>query len=160
MTNKEKVLGIMRAQGRADALDLRGRAATMDGTAIIEEEAKIPVFDPSKDYTSWATGSPVRELVEGEYQVFTLITPHNASYYPGSTPNNTRALWSLRHTKDPKKAKPWLASAGTSGLYETDECCTENGHVYQNNYNNNEFSPSALPSRWTDLGTIEEVQNA
>ena len=158
MKNKQKVLDIMRAQGRMDALNLRSRASNMDGTAIIAEEAKIPVFDPQKDYSNWATGAPVRELVDGEYQVFTLITPHNASYYPGSTPSNTRSLWSLRHTKDPAKAKPWLVPAGTSGLYEADECCTDNGHVYRNNYPNNEFSPSALPDRWTDLGTTEDIQ--
>ena len=97
MTNQELILGVMRAQGKADALDLRARAP---------------------------------------------------------------ALWSIRHTKDPKRAKPWLAPNGTSGLYELDECATENGHVYQNGHDNNEFSPSALPERWTDLGTIEEVQGA
>lgn len=69
-------------------------------------------------------------------------------------------LHGQRHTKDPKRAKPWLAPNGTSGLYELDECATENGHVYQNTHDNNEFSPSALPERWTDLGTIEEVQGA
>lgn len=160
MTNQELILGVMRAQGKADALDLRARAPELDGTALIDEENKIPVFDGSKDYTSWKAGSPVRELVDGEWQVFTLITPHNASHYPGSTPSNTPALWSIRHTKDPKRAKPWLAPNGTSGLYELDECATENGHVYQNGHDNNEFTPSALPERWTDLGTIEEVQGA
>ena len=120
MTNQELILGVMRAQGKADALDLRARAPELDGTALIDEENKIPVFDGSKDYTSWKAGSPVRELVDGEWQVFTLITPHNASHYPGSTPSNTPALWSIRHTKDPKRAKPWLAPNGTSGLYELD----------------------------------------
>ena len=118
MTNQELILGVMRAQGKADALDLRARAPELDGTALIDEENKIPVFDGSKDYTSWKVGSPVRELVDGEWQVFTLLQPHNASHYPGSTPSNTPALWSIRHTKGPKRAKPWLAPNGTSGLYE------------------------------------------
>ena len=160
MTNQELILGVMRAQGKADALDLRARAPELDGTAIIAEEGKVPQFDGTKDYSGWALGSPVWEEVDGERQVFTLLQPHNASHYPGSTPSNTPALWSIRHTKDPKRAKPWLAPNGTSGLYELNECATENGHVYQNDHDNNEFSPSARPSRWTDLGTIEEVQGA
>ena len=52
MNSKELVLSVMRAQGKADALDLRTRAATMDGTAIIAEEEKAPppshVLAPSK----------------------------------------------------------------------------------------------------------------
>ena len=73
MTNQELILGVMRAQGKADALDLRARAPELDGTALIDEENKIPVFDGSKDYTSWKVGSPVRELVDGEWQVFTRV---------------------------------------------------------------------------------------
>ena len=84
MTNQELILGVMRAQGKADALDLRARAPELDGTAIIAEESKVPQFDGSKDYSDWEAGAPVWEEVDGERQVFTLITPHNASHYPGS----------------------------------------------------------------------------
>lgn len=89
MTNQELILGVMRAQGKADALDLRARAPELDGTAIIAEEAKIPQFDGSKDYSGWAVGSPVWEEVDGERQVFTLLQPHNASHYP-EAPHPTR----------------------------------------------------------------------
>ena len=148
MTNQELILGVMRAQGKADALDLRARAPELDGTALIDEENKIPVFDGSKDYSSWKAGSPVREPVDGEWQVFTLITPHNASHYPGSTPSNTPALWSIRHTKDPKRAKPWLAPNGTSGMYMTGECCTEDGAVYRCLEDNVVWPPSGYPQAW------------
>lgn len=153
MTSKDIVLDVMRSQGRADALDLRSRAANMDGTAIIAEENKIPSFDSTKDYTGWAVGAPVSD----EDQIWTLIQPHNASHFEGR-PSTLRALWGLAHTKDPAKAKAWVASYGTSGLYMVDECCTENGGVYRNTYDNNDFSPSALPERWEYLGTIEEIQ--
>lgn len=154
MTSKDVVLAAMRSLGRADALDLRTRAPEMDGTGLIAEESKIPQFDGSKDYSGWAVGSPVWELVEDERQVFTLITPHNASQYPDSRPSNTPALWSIRHTKDPKRAKAWLAPNGTSGLYELDECAVENGHIFRNLHDQNEFSPSAMPERWEDLGPV------
>lgn len=157
MNSRELVLNIFRAQGAADALDLRRRAPQLDGTALIAEEHKIPRFDASKDYTSWPAGAPVWEEVEGERQVYTLITPHNASYYPGSSPSTLPALWSIRHTKDPAKAKPWLAPSGTSGLYEAGECCTQGGHVWKNNQPGNAFSPEAYPAYWEDLGAVEEV---
>lgn len=156
--SKALILGVIRAQGAADALDLRSRAPELDGTAIIAEEDKIPQFDPGKDYSGWAAGSPVWEAVEDERQVFTLITPHDASHYPGSSPSTLPALWSIRHTKDPQKAKAYLAPSGTSGLYEVDECAVEAGHVWRSNQAGNAFSPTVYPAYWEDLGTVEEVQ--
>ena len=58
MTTKDLVLSIMRSQGAADALDLRSRASDLDGTAIIAEESKTPVFDPEKDYSGWPYRGP------------------------------------------------------------------------------------------------------
>lgn len=153
-SNKSLILGIMRQQGRADALDLRGRAKGMDGTSIIAEETKVPAFDPQKDYSKWPAGSPVAD----EGQIWTLLQPYNAAHYTGR-PSGLRALWGLCHTKDPKRAKEWITPYGTSGLYAVDECCVDAGRVWRNTHANNEFAPSALPERWVDLGSIEEVQN-
>ena len=150
MTNKDIVLNAMRSQGRADALDLRNRAADMDGTAIIAEEEKIPQFDGQKDYSAWKAGAPVYEVIDGERQVFTLIQPYNAANYSG-TPSTLPAIWSIRHTKDPQKAKPWLAPNGTSGLYMKDECCTENGKTWSSAQDNNAFAPSAYPLYWNEV---------
>ena len=124
MTNQELILGVMRAQGKADALDLRARAPELDGTAIIAEEAKVPQFDGTKDYSSWAIGSPV------------------------CTPSNTPALWSIRHTKDPSKAKEWLAPNGTSGMYMSGECCVDGGVVYRCLTDNTVHSPTDYPQAW------------
>lgn len=159
MDSKKLVLDMIREHGMKDALELRERAPELDGTAIIAEEEKIPQFDGSKDYSGWKSGAPVWEEVDGERQVYTLITPYDASSYPGTSPSTLPALWSIRHTKDPAKAKAWLAPNGTSGLYEVDECCTDSGHVYKNKQAKNAFSPSAMPSYWDDLGTIEDIQN-
>ena len=70
----------MKAKGTADALDLRERAAGMDGTAIIAEEQKAPAFDGTKDYSAWPVGAPVQH----EGQVYKLLQPHNAANYEGS----------------------------------------------------------------------------
>jgi hypothetical protein len=153
MTNQEKVLGIMKEQGKSDAIDLRNRAKDMDGTAIIREEQKIPLFDPSKDYSEWSVCSPVCEMVDGEAQIFTLIQPHNAANYPGSTPSNSPALWSICHTKDVKKAKPYLAPAGTSGMYMLDEVCTKDGKTWRSTQNDNSYPPGEVgtESFWEDI---------
>lgn len=156
--SKTLILNVMREQGRADARDLRSRAKDLEPTAIIAEEDKVPMFVEGADYSSWPAGSPIGQMVDGELQIFTMITPVNTAHYPGITPNTERSLYSLCHTKDPKKAKAWVAPLGTSGLYSKDECCTDAGHVWQSNKDSNEFSPSAYPANWTDLGTIEEVQ--
>lgn len=150
MTSKEIVINAMKSQGRADALDLRTRAAEMDGTAIIAEEEKIPQFDGQKDYSAWKVGAPVYEIIDGDRQVFTLLQPYNAAHYSG-TPSTLPAIWSIRHTKDPKKAKPWLASNGTSGLYMLDECCIDAGEIFSSTKDDNPYSPSAYPEWWSKV---------
>ncbi len=141
MNSKEIVLKIMKEQGKADALHLRDCANDMDGTAIIAEEQKIPLFDGNKDYSAWAVGAPVCEVVDGEMQVFKLLQPHNAAHYPDSTPSNSPALWSICHTKDVDKAKPYLAPHGTSGLYMTDEVCARFGKVWRSTKDGNPYPP-------------------
>ncbi len=143
MTNDE-ILALMKEKGKSDALNLRARAKDLDGTALIAEESKVPRFDPEKDYSGWAVGSPVFEEIGGERQVFTLITPHNAAHYPGSTPSNTRALWSLKHTKDTAKAKPWVAPLGTSGMYMTDEVCKHADKLWKSKQDNNPHEPGTV----------------
>ena len=152
MKNQELVLDVMRAQGKADALDLRARAAELDGTAVIAEEVKAPAWDSGKDYSSWPVGAPVTDA----RQVYKLLQPHNASHYPDTTPATLPALWSVCHTKDPSKAKPYLAPNGTSGMYMTDECCTDEGYVWRSKVDNNVWAPSGYPDGWEDLGPVEE----
>ena len=147
---------VMYAEGRRQALSLKERAPGMNGTEIIDQENNIPAWNPEKDYSGWDVGCPV--LDEG--QVWRLIIPHRARDYIGR-PSSLRALWGLAHTKDPKKAKPWVASYGVSGLYMIDECCTyphTDGtiHVFRNLYDNNEYPPLTMnvESRWMDLGEV------
>lgn len=156
--NSEFVRKSMYDKGRADALDLAERAQGMDGTAIIAEEEKVPLFVWGTDYSDCPVDAPIAEIIDGEKQIFTMIVPVNTAHYPGITPNTERSLYSLRHTKNPAKAKPFVPPQGTSGLYKLDECCTEMGYVWRNLYPNNDFPPSAVPDRWEKVGTVEEVQ--
>lgn len=149
---------IMYDAGRADALDLAARAPELDGTGIIAEEDHIPAWNEKADYTGQKPGIPVAD----EGQVWLLLIPHRAADYAGR-PATLRALWGLAHTKDPAKAKPWVASYGVSGLYMVDECCTYPAadgrtHVFRNKHNNNEFPPLTLnvEDRWEDLGEVSQ----
>lgn len=153
MTDPKK---IMFDAGKADALNLAARAPELDGTAIIAEEEKIPAWSEKADYLGQPAGIPVSD----EGQVWLLLIPHRAADYVGR-PATLRALWGLAHTKDPKKAKPWVSSYGVSGLYMVDECCTYPAadgsiHVFRNKHSNNEFPPLTLnvEDRWEDLGEV------
>ena len=158
MTNKELVLNVHRDMGRNDALNLAKRANDMTPTQVIEEETKVPMFVWGTDYSKCPVGSPIAQIIDGEVQIFKMITPVNTAHYPNITPSTERSLYGLCHTTNPKKAKAWVAPLGTSGLYVKGECCTEGGHVYQSKIDDNSWSPSGYPDGWTDLGTVEEVQ--
>lgn len=149
---------IMRKQGRADALDLASRTPQMDGTAIIAEEDKVPAWSEKAAYTSAQVGYPVQD----RGQVYTIIMPHTPAHNPGSRPADLRAIYGLLHTTDPARAKLWMASYGTSGLYRLNECCTYPNadgvvHVFRNLWDNNEFPPLTMnvENRWEDLGEAE-----
>lgn len=161
MTNKEYVLDALQSVGTTGARTLRQNAATMSGTEIIAQEVYVPAFDPTKDYSSWPVGSPVADpvynasgdIIDPEPQVWTLLKPYNAAHYPGSRPANTRALWGLAHTTDPAKAKPFVQSEGTSGLYAKGECCTDPlsadpSQVYRSKKDGVHYRPGEWPDDW------------
>lgn len=126
---------------------MRQGAAEMDGTAIIAMERAVPAWDKQQDYTDWPVGSPVAD----ESQVWTLITPHRAADYEGR-PSTLRALWGLCHTKDPAKAKPWVAPEGQSGMYMTGECYkATDGTIYRCKQDNCVWDADGLPSAWEEV---------
>ena len=147
--SKALVLDLLRDLGQREATELRQSAAEMDGTAIIAMERAVPAWSHDQDYTAWPVGAPVAD----EGQVWTLILPHRAADYEGR-PSTLRALWGLAHTKDPARAKTWVAPYGTSGMYMVGECYVdEDGTVYRCKQDNCVYDAQALPGAW------EEVQN-
>lgn len=154
MTSKERVLQRERDRGRAAALDLAFRAPDMDGTAIIAEQGNVPMWSEDAVYTVDHVGFPVQD---GD-QVYTILQPHIPANNPGMRPVNLPAIYSIKHTTDPKRAKPYIAPNGTSGVYMKGDCAVENGGVYRSKYDNNVWTPSGYAEGWEYLGTIEEVQ--
>lgn len=140
---------VFRSLGRNDALKLREAANGMSGTQIIAQEVSVPAFDPQKDYSAWPVGSPVTD----EGQVWTLIQPYNAKNHPGTRPSTLRAIWGLTHTKDPKRAKPWVDAYGISGMYMTGECYkAADGTVYRALMDNLVYDAAGYPAGWEAVG--------
>lgn len=146
MTDKEVVQNAMRTLGKADALDLIKRMPEMSDTEIIDEEEKIPQYDNNKDYSSYTAN---QFCVKDENQVWVLLQPYNAASHPDTRPSGLRALWGLKHTKNPQKAKPYVAPYGTSGLYMKDECYIDNnGIIWISLVDNNAYSAEEYSQNW------------
>lgn len=154
MTSKDRVLQRERDRGKAAALNLAERASGMTGTAIIAEQGHIPEWREDAIYTADHVGFPVQH----KDQVYTILQPHTPAHNPGSYPADLPAIYSIKHTTDPKRAKPYMAPNGVSGVYMTDDCTVDAGHVYRSTIDNNVWKPSDYPAGWDDLGTVEEVK--
>lgn len=154
MTSKDRVLDRERARGRAAAADLAARAPQMTGTAIIAEEDNIPDWSEKAVYKAAMVGWPVRD----NGQVYTISQPHTPAYNPGVHPADLPAIYSIKHTQDPARAKPFQPPVGTSGLYHEGDCCTQDGCVWQSLINDNAWSPAGYPPGWAYVGPVNEVQ--
>lgn len=161
MDSKTLVLEVLRSLGQREASELRQAASSMTGTEIIAAERAVPAWSAQQDSTDWPAGAPVAD----EGQVWLLIQPHNAANYQGR-PSTLRALWSLAHTTDPARAKPWADAYGTSGMYMVGECyLAADGTVYRCLQDDTVKDATALPSAWEvaiagpDTDTKENVQN-
>lgn len=150
MTNKEFILAMIKEQGKANALDLRNRAADMTGTEIIAEESKIPNYDNTKDYSGWAVGSPC--VFDG--QVYGLLQPYNAANYPDTNPANAPALWRILHTTDPAKAKPYIKPTSTSDMYLKGECMLYKDGVIYRALRDTVYDPEEYKADW---GAVENA---
>lgn len=142
---KTEALEKMKEKGAYDALDLRAKASSgeLTDTEIIDKEICVPDFDSQKDYTNSPIGTPVQD----DGQVYGLLQPYNAANYEG-TPATLPALWGLKHTKNPAKAKPFVTPLGTSGIYMKDECCVVDGVIYVCKVDNNVYSPTEYAQNW------------
>ena len=141
------MVDVFRSLGRSDALKLRQEAYGMTETEIIEREHSAPLFDPEKDYSEW----PVKSPVVDEEQVWLLLQPYNAKNNSGR-PSTLRAIWGLAHTKDPKRAKHWVAPLGTSGMYMKGEVYkTKDGKVKRAINDNTVMDADSYPNGWEDV---------
>lgn len=144
MDSKAYVLDVMRSTGESKARALRESANAMTGTEIIAQEDYVPDWREDGDYTAAPIGTPVQHAG----QVYTLLQPHSASHYPGTSPAALAALWRVKHTTDPEKAKPWVKPTSTSDMYLVDECMIwTDGLVYRCK-SDTVYSPAEYAPAW------------
>ena len=147
----------MREKGIQDARTLATQAVAgeADGTALIEQEEKIPTWR-QRDFSDVPVGTPYK----WQGQVYKLWQQHDATQQPDWSPDKAVSLWDVCHTADPARAKPYAPPQGSRGLYQTGECCLWEGQVRRSKVDNNPYSPADYPDNWeavSDLDTGEEV---
>ena len=147
----------MREKGTRDARTLAAQAVASeaDGTALIDQEEKIPTWR-QRDFSDVPVGTPYK----WQGQVYKLWQQHDSTQQPDWSPDKAVSLWDVCHTADPARAKPYAVPQGSRGLYQTGECCLWEGQVQRSKVDNNPYSPADYPDNWeavSDLDTGEEV---
>lgn len=142
----------MRSKGAQDAQALAALAVAgeADGTALIEQEEKIPTWR-QRDFSDVPVGTPYR----WQGQVYKLWQQHDATEQPDWSPDKAVSLWDICHTTDPAKAKPYAAPQGSRGLYQTGECCLWDGQVRRSKVDNNAYSPADYPDNWEAVPNLD-----
>ena len=146
----------LKARGKADAAALAARAVSgeADGTELTASQNTIPTWR-QRDCSSVPIGTPYK----WNGVVYKLWQQHDATNQPDWSPDQAVSLWDICHTTDPAKATPYAAPQGTRGMYQPDEVCTEDSHVWKCTQANTVYPPSQLPGSGAALGTVEEVQS-
>lgn len=161
MTDKECVLEVLRRAGLSAAQTVQAQSASMTGTELNAESDFIPDFQAAKaaknmlERKAGQDDGFVCRSTAG--RVVRLIQAYDSDVYTAE-PEELAAQWRFVWSTDPKKALPFI-SLSTSP-YATDDCCTHGGHVWRSGQDNNVWSPGTVNIKWTDLGSIEEVQGA
>ena len=139
--------------GREKALELRAEAPGLTDTEIIDQELFIP---------HWKEGLQIKDApIQYEGQIYRVLQAHDSTGNPGWTPATQSALFSICHTKNPFKAKPWITPQGISGMYELGDCYIDNeGTVWRQIYNDsNVYDAATLPERWEEVDLNNFIEN-
>lgn len=142
MLDSQVLIEAMYNYGRQKALELRAAAPELTDTEVIEQELFIP---------TWHEGQQILDaVVKYEGQVYRVLQAHDSTGNPSWNPASSSALFGVCHTKNPLKAKPWVAPMGTSGLYYLDECYVDiDGIIWKQIFDGgNVYDAATVPERW------------
>ena len=147
----------LREKGKADAQGLTALSVSgeADGSYLIAHEHQIPTWRQRAFNTE---ETPVGKPYKWNGQIYKLWQQHDATHQPDWSPDLAVSLWDICHTTDPKQAKAYTAPQGSRGLWQVDECCVHDGHIWKNLTPNHAYGPHEVPSAWEDLGPAAEVQ--
>lgn len=154
MTAKERVLQRERQRGRAAALEVQELAPAMTGTELCAADDRIPRFAECVKKQNMLT-RPIGFVCKSTAgRVVKLLQAYDSDTYTAE-PEELPAQWGFQWSTDPRKAQPFISLA--TSPYNTGDCCTYEGHVWQSGQDTNTWAPGTVGVKWIDLGTIEEV---
>lgn len=123
-------------------------AGERTGTDVIACEELLPPWtkEGPKGDGSHEAGEPCTHAG----QAWKCCQAHNTNNNPDIAPGTHPAQWAPYHTKDPKKAKPFIQPTGAHDSYAKDECCVwTDGLTYISTMEGaNAHSPGAYPAGW------------
>ena len=152
MTDKELVLETLRRSGKQIAEAIQSKSAEISGTELNAEKDYIPDFAvvcAKKNMLERKAGFVCKSSAG---RVVKLIQPYNSTIYT-QEPEELLAQWGFVWSKDPKHALPFIALS--TSPYNTDECCTHEGHVWKSGQDGNIWAPGTVGVKWEDLGPEE-----
>lgn len=146
-------MAALRKQGASEALNLQNRASNLTVTELNAEDNHIPEFQISKSVKNMLYRQIGFICKSSAGRVVRLLQNYDSDIYKGE-PENLPAQWGFVWSKDPAKAKPFIAIS--TSPYMIDECCSENDIVYKSKIDNNVWAPSAYPAGWISVETEDE----
>lgn len=146
MTNKEFVLETMKRSGKLTAQSVQTRSAEMTGTDLNAEDMYIPDFKAAVAKMNMLN-RPIGFVCKSSAgRVVKLLQNYDSTIYtqePEELPAQFGFVWS----KDPKKAKPFVALA-TSPYMKGDCCLNKAGVAVRSTMDNNTWSPEDYTAAW------------
>lgn len=124
------------------------KAGDRTGTDVIACEELLPAW--TKEGPKGDGSHEVGESCTHAGQAWKCCQAHNTNHNPDIVPGAFPAQWAPYHTKDPKKAKPFIQPTGAHDSYEKGECCVwTDGNTYVSIMETaNAYSPGDYPAGW------------
>ena len=141
---------IMYQEGRRQALELQERSSGLTGTELNAEDDNIPAFSAAVKQQNMMhrkagqTDGFVCKSSAG--RVVRLIQNYDSDVFKAE-PEELTAQWRMVWSKDPAKAKPFIALS--TSPYNIGECCTDGGTTYRSLIDGNVWLPSTYPTGWS-----------
>ena len=127
---------------------VQDKSAAMTGTELNAEDTFIPDFQAAKEKMNMLQ-RPVGFVCKSSAgRVVRLLQPYDSDLYTAE-PEELPAQWGFVWSKDPAKAKPFVAIS--TSPYNQDECCTDGGKVYRSKIDNNVWKPTEYPQGWQEV---------
>lgn len=143
--NNELIIEASYQYGRTKALELRAAAPGLTDTEVIDQELFIP---------HWKQGLQEKDApLQYEGQVYRVLQAHDSTENPDWVPSTQPALFSICHTKNPLKAKPWKQPQGISGMYQLGDCYIDDNEIVWRQIfdGDNVYDAATLPERWKQV---------